>query len=277
MESYRAAKERLFAALLAPQGTAVINADSPEFPRLAALCRGRGLRILAYGAERGAELRLAARRPLPEGQHLELELFGERREVVLPLVGDFQAMNALAALGLAVATGVSAASASAALSTLTGVPGRLELVAKIAGGGVIIDYAHTPDALATVLGALRPHVRGRLVVLFGCGGDRDRGKRPMMGRIAARLADAVYVTDDNPRSEAPEVIRRAILEAAPKAIEIGGRRQAIETAIAALGPGDLLVVAGKGHETGQIIGGHTYPFDDAEIVREVAGVPKGGR
>ncbi|HEV2303522.1 MAG TPA: UDP-N-acetylmuramoyl-L-alanyl-D-glutamate--2,6-diaminopimelate ligase [Stellaceae bacterium] len=271
MAAYRAAKERLFGALLAAGGTAVLNADSPEFPRLAALCRGRARRVLAYGAAPGAQLRLAAREALPEGQRLALELFGERRDVLLPLVGDFQAMNALAALGLAIATGASAA-ASEALASLGGVPGRVELVARRAGGGgVVVDYAHTPDALAAVLAALRPHAPGRLLVLFGCGGDRDPGKRPMMGKIAARLADAVYVTDDNPRSEAPQLIRRAILAAAPQAIEIGDRRQAIETAIRGLGAGDLLVVAGKGHETGQIVGDKTYPFDDAEIVREVVG------
>lgn len=270
MDAYRAAKERLFAVLLAAEGAAVINADSPEFPRLAALCRGRGQRLLAYGTARGAQLRLVAREALPQGQRLALELFGEERDVLLPLVGDFQAMNALAALGLAVATGARAEDACAALETLTGVPGRVELVARTAGGGgVVVDYAHTPDALATVLAALRPHAKGRLVVLFGCGGDRDPGKRPMMGEIAGRLADAVYVTDDNPRSEPPQLIRRAILEAVPQAVEIGDRRQAIAAAIGALAPGDLLVVAGKGHETGQIVGDKTYPFDDAQIVREV--------
>ena len=272
MESYRAAKERLFSTLLAPDGTAVLNADSPEFPRLSALCRGRGVRVLAFGAAPGAELRLLAREALAEGQHLALELCGERREVRLPLVGDFQAMNALAALGLAVATGTPVGAAGDALAGLPGVPGRLELVARLAGGGgVVVDYAHTPDALATVLAALRPHSRGRLVVLFGCGGDRDPGKRPMMGKIAARLADAVFVTDDNPRSEEPAAIRRAILAAAPGAVEVGDRREAIQLAIASLSPGDLLVVAGKGHETGQIVGDRVYPFDDAEIVREVMG------
>jgi UDP-N-acetylmuramoyl-L-alanyl-D-glutamate--2,6-diaminopimelate ligase len=272
MESYRAAKERLFGALLSADGTAVLNADSAEFPRLAALCRGRRERVLAYGEAPGAELRLLACEPLPQGQRLALELFGERREVRLPLVGDFQAMNALAALGLAVATGATAAAAGEALAALTGVPGRVELVAAMpGGGGVVVDYAHTPDALATVLAALHPHAPGRLVVLFGCGGDRDPGKRPMMGSIAARLADTVYVTDDNPRSEAPQRIRRAILEGAPDAIEIGDRRQAIETAIGGLAAGDLLVVAGKGHETGQIVGDKILPFDDAEVVREVLG------
>ena len=146
----------------------------------------------------------------------------------------------------------------------------MQFVAECGGGAIVVDYAHTPDALATVLAALRPHARGRLVALFGCGGDRDAGKRPMMGGAAARLADRVYVTDDNPRGEEPWEIRRAILAAAPEAIEIGDRRQAIAAAIAELGPGDVLLIAGKGHETGQIVGSETHPFDDAEIARDIA-------
>jgi UDP-N-acetylmuramyl-tripeptide synthetase len=189
---------------------------------------------------------------------------------VLPLAGEFQAMNALAALGLVVATGASADAATEALTRLTGAPGRLQFVAEHEGGAIVVDYAHTPDALATVLSALRPHARGRLIALFGCGGDRDAGKRRLMGEIATRLADRVYITDDNPRTEIPAKIRRAILEAAPNAIEIGDRRQAIATAIADLAPGDLLVIAGKGHETGQIVGNQTHPFDDAAIAREFA-------
>ena len=159
---------------------------------------------------------------------------------------------------------------------MTGVPGRLQLVAEPESGGtIVVDYAHTPDALATVLSALRPHATGRLVVLFGCGGDRDPGKRPLMGKVATRLADCVYVTDDNPRTERAAQIRRAILDAAPGAIEIGDRREAIATAVAELGPGDLLIIAGKGHETGQIVGTERYPFDDAVVARELAGA--GGR
>jgi UDP-N-acetylmuramoyl-L-alanyl-D-glutamate--2,6-diaminopimelate ligase len=189
----------------------------------------------------------------------------------LPLAGEFQTMNALAALGLVIATGSPVAAATAALASLTGVPGRLQFVAHEGGGAIVVDYAHTPDALATVLAALRPHAGNRLAVLFGCGGDRDAGKRPLMGEVATRLADRVYVTDDNPRTEPPAEIRRAILETAPSAIEIGDRREAIATAIAELEAGDLLVIAGKGHETGQIIGTETYPFDDAAIAREFAG------
>jgi UDP-N-acetylmuramoyl-L-alanyl-D-glutamate--2,6-diaminopimelate ligase len=271
MTDYRTAKERLFTELLAPGRPAILNTDSPEFGRLARLCREHGHPVLGYGADAGAELRLQSAQPQERGQNIELDVFGRRHELFLPLLGEFQAMNALAALGLAVASGVADEPAIAALAELTGVPGRMQFVAEgEGGGGVVVDYAHTPDALATVLAALRPHAPARLVALFGCGGDRDPGKRALMGRIASGAADRVYVTDDNPRSEDPSAIRRAILAAAPRAIEIGDRRCAIETAIAALDPGDLLLVAGKGHETGQIIGRETIPFDDAEIAREAA-------
>jgi UDP-N-acetylmuramoyl-L-alanyl-D-glutamate--2,6-diaminopimelate ligase len=272
MAHYRAAKERLFAELLGPCQPAILNRDSSEFPRLAALCRGHGHPVIGYGADLTADLRILASRPWGRGQHLDLTIFGRRHEVFLPLLGEFQAMNALCALGLAIATGTPAAAATAALARLSGVPGRLEFVAEGGGGApIVVDYAHTPDALATVLVALRPHVHGRLLVLFGCGGDRDPGKRAQMGRVAAGAADRVYVTDDNPRGEDPAEIRRAIRAAAPTAIEIGDRRRAIERAIADLGRGDLLIIAGKGHETGQIVGAQTFPFDDAEVARDIVG------
>ena len=272
MAHYRAAKQRLFTALLMPGGFAVLNRDSAEFAQLEALCRDRGHPVIAYGADPAADLRVVDREPRIGSQSLALEVFGQRHELVLPLASDFQAMNALAALGLVIATGSPAAAATAALAGLTGVPGRLQFVAWDEGGGaIVVDYAHTPDALATVLAALRPHARSRLAVLFGCGGDRDAGKRPLMGEVATRLADRVFVTDDNPRTEPPAEIRRAILDAAPNAIEIGDRRKAIATAISELRAGDLLVIAGKGHETGQIIGTETYPFDDTAIAREFAG------
>jgi UDP-N-acetylmuramoyl-L-alanyl-D-glutamate--2,6-diaminopimelate ligase len=272
MANYRAAKDRLFTALLMPGGSAVLNRDSPEFSRLEGLCCDSGRPVIAYGVDPAADLRLVAREPRVDRQFLVLDVFGRRYELVLPLAGEFQAMNALAALGLAISTGSPVPAATAALAGLTGVPGRLQFVAGHEGGGaIVVDYAHTPDALATVLTALRPHAHSRLAVLFGCGGDRDAGKRPLMGEVATRLADRVYVTDDNPRTEPPAEIRHAILEAAPNAIEIGDRREAIATAIAELSAGDLLVIAGKGHETGQIIGAETYPFDDAAIARELAG------
>jgi UDP-N-acetylmuramoyl-L-alanyl-D-glutamate--2,6-diaminopimelate ligase len=271
MAHYRAAKERLFTVLLAPGGSAVLNADSAEFPRLRARCREAGHPVIAYGTDHAADLRLVTCEPQADGQILALRIFGQRHDLRLPLAGEFQAMNALAALGLVIATGGPTTAATEALTHLRGVPGRLQFVAGPATGkAIVVDYAHTPDALETVLTALRPHVRGRLVALFGCGGDRDSGKRPLMGAVASRLADSVYVTDDNPRTEPPAAIRRAILKAAPRAIEIGDRREAIATAIAELGRGDLLVIAGKGHESGQIVGTEIYPFDDAAVARDVA-------
>jgi UDP-N-acetylmuramoyl-L-alanyl-D-glutamate--2,6-diaminopimelate ligase len=271
MDAYRAAKERLFFALLPADGGTVINADSDEFPRLSELCRTRGQTVIGYGEGDGADLRIAARTPTRGGQALALDLFGARRDIVLPLVGEFQAMNALAALGLAIATGSASEDAAATLARLPAVPGRLQLVGEPNRAAVFVDYAHTPDALTTVLTALRPHTEGRLVVVFGAGGDRDRGKRPLMGAAASALADRVYVTDDNPRTENAEEIRRAVLAAAPGGIEIGDRRAAITAAIGDLQPGDVLVLAGKGHESGQIVGTETLPFDDAEVAREVIG------
>ena len=270
MESYRAAKERLFTELLAAGRVAVLNADGPEFRRLAALCHEREHRVVAFGNAPDAELRILHRLPRPFGQHIATELFGERHDIELPLVGPFQAMNVLAALGLVVATGGALEAALAVLPRLPGVPGRLQLIGRTgAGAPVFVDYAHTPDALETVLAALRPHAEERLAVVFGAGGDRDRGKRPLMGRVAAELADRVYVTDDNPRSESPAEIRRAILAAAPSAVEIGDRRTAIAAAIAELRSGDVLVIAGKGHETGQIVGNETLPFDDVVVAGEL--------
>ncbi|HZK91337.1 MAG TPA: UDP-N-acetylmuramoyl-L-alanyl-D-glutamate--2,6-diaminopimelate ligase [Stellaceae bacterium] len=273
MDDYRAAKDRLFAALLAPGGSAVLNADSPEFPRLAALLAGRGHPVIAYGASDAADLRLVSRQPRHGGQRVGLSLFGAPHSAELELIGDFQAMNVLAALGLAIATGSAAATAAAALPALTTVPGRMQLVGERpfkngAAAAVFVDYAHTPDALATVLAAARPHAAGRLVAVFGAGGDRDKGKRPLMGEVAVAAADLVYITDDNPRGEEPAAIRRAILAAAPGAIEIGDRRGAIHAAVAALQPGDVLVIAGKGHETGQIVGCETLRFDDVAVAAE---------
>jgi UDP-N-acetylmuramoyl-L-alanyl-D-glutamate--2,6-diaminopimelate ligase len=269
MDSYRAAKERLFRELLPPGGGAVLNSDSPEFQRLAGICRERGHRVIGYGVAATAELRMLVRRPAHNLQHLALSVLGPRYEVDLPLVGEFQAMNVLASLGLVLAAGASPSEAVDALARLSGVPGRMQFVGETATGvAVYIDYAHTPDALRTVLSALRPHTAGRLSIVFGAGGDRDRGKRPLMGRVAAELADLVYVTDDNPRSEPPPAIRREILAAASGAVEIGDRRAAIAAAVSELRAGDILVIAGKGHETGQIVGREVLPFDDAMVARE---------
>ena len=277
MDAYFAAKARLFETLLPPGATAVVNADSDRAEALGALCRRRGIRFWTYG-ERGKEFRLLADDPTPEGQRLSIEVLGTGYEVELPLVGGFQASNALAALGLVVATGGDAARAVAGLSSLTGAPGRLQLVARHrSGAAVYVDYAHKPEALETVLRTLRPFARGKLVVVFGCGGDRDRGKRPVMGEIATRLADLAIVTDDNPRSEEPAAIRAEILRgiAAGRTnwVEVPeGRHDAIAVGMAALrNADDLLLIAGKGHETGQTVKGVTHHFDDAEEARALAG------
>jgi UDP-N-acetylmuramoyl-L-alanyl-D-glutamate--2,6-diaminopimelate ligase len=269
MVSYRAAKQRLFSDLLRVGGAAILNADSMEFTGLAALCRARGHPVIGYGSASGAELRVLERAPYHAGQRLRLSLSGQRRDIDLPLVGEFQAMNVLAALGLVISTGTPVDEAARTLGHLTGVPGRLQRVGETAtGAAVFVDYAHTPDALATVLAALRPHTESRLAIVFGAGGDRDRGKRPLMGQVASELADLVYVTDDNPRSEPPDEIRRAIIAAAPHAIEIGERREAIGAAVAQLRRGDILVIAGKGHETGQIVGDKVLPFDDVLVASD---------
>ena len=268
-ENYLSAKLRLFRELVKEGGVAVVNADADHSGDFLAAAEKRRLRVLTVG-ERGESLTLVNRTPHMRGQDLTLRYSGREHRIALPLAGSFQASNTLVAAGLALGLGDAADKVFAALATLKGAPGRLELVARTAEGAPIyVDYAHKPDALETVLTALRSHAAERLVVVFGCGGDRDAGKRPMMGAIAHRLADKVIVTDDNPRSERPEIIRAAILAACPDASEIGDRRAAIESAIAGLASGDLLVIAGKGHETGQIVGNTVHPFDDAAVAREI--------
>ena len=278
IDAYLGAKLRLFTGLLIPEGIAVINAESAYAPRVIASAAGDRRKIWLYGETPNAALRLLARAPDPTGQTLTLDVFGQRHTVRLPLVGRFQALNALAALGLVMAEGLPAHAALEALADHPGIPGRLQRVATTPGGAaVFVDYAHTPDALATVLDALRPHTAGRLHVVMGCGGDRDAGKRPLMGEAATQRADRVIVTDDNPRGEDPAAIRRAILAAAPGATEIGDRGMAIAEAVAALNPGDCLLIAGKGHETGQIVGDTIRPFDDTTVARAaVADRTKGG-
>jgi len=275
MEAYFASKAMLFDRILTPGGGAVLNADTEEFTALSKICTQRGHRVFGYGFA-GRELTVRNVEPLPHGQRLRLTVLGRDREVELPLVGRFQAWNALCALGLVLATGGHADKAVEALRTLEGVPGRLQHVATHPNGApVFVDYAHTPDALETVLTALRPHATGKLVVVFGCGGDRDRGKRPVMGALAGRLADRAIVTDDNPRTEDPASVRAEVLAGFPGAEEIGDRHAAIRAAVRGLGPGDVLVVAGKGHEQGQTVGTEVRPFDDAAEARaavvEVAG------
>lgn len=265
-EAYLAAKERLVTELLPSGHTAVLNADVPEFSTLKKAAEQAGRRVVSYGFA-GEELRIVHRTPTISGQTLELRIHGRTFSVPLPLAGSFQASNALAALGLVLASGAELEPAVATLGHLHGVPGRLEKVGERNGASVFVDYAHTPDALDVVLNALRPHAHGRLIVVFGCGGDRDTGKRPQMGEIAARLADHVIVTDDNPRSEDPALIRHAILDACPGAENIGDRHEAIAHATDMLADGDILLIAGKGHESGQIVGSQIIPFDDRVVAR----------
>lgn len=269
-DAYLATKMRLFGELLPAGGRAVLNADVPEFAALRALAEARGQRILDYGRAAQA-IRLEQIVRVPGGQRARLTVLGTAHDVTIPLIGAFQVENALAALALVLASGAEPGAAVAALARLAGVPGRLEAVGRINGAEVIVDYAHKPEALEHALTALRPHADGRLIVVFGCGGDRDTAKRPMMGAIAARLADRVIVTDDNPRSEDPAAIRAAILAAALGAVEIADRGDAIRRSIAGLAPGDVLVIAGKGHETGQIVGDRVLPFSDHEAVAAALG------
>lgn len=266
--AYLTAKTRLFDPVLVDGGTAVVNADVPEAAAIESAAANRSARIMRYGRN-GADLHLLAADPDATGTRLRLSVFGRATQVHLPLAGEFQVANALCALGLVLAdNSVDVDAAVDALEHLHGARGRLERVAvHPSGAPVYVDYAHTPDALRTVLSAVRPHTLGRLVVVFGCGGDRDPGKRPQMGKAAHDLADRVIVTDDNPRSEDPAIIRAAALAAAPGAEEIGDRRAAILAAVADLAAGDLLIIAGKGHETGQIVGDQRRPFDDAAEVR----------
>ena len=265
LEAYLAAKLRLFAELIEPGGAAVIAADHEHADAVTAAAKRRALRLITVG-ERGEGIRLLAHKLDGFTQALRVLHAGVEHAVRLPLPGSFQIENALVAAGLVIATGSDPGPTFAALARLKGAKGRLELVGEINGAPIFVDYAHKPDALAKALEALRPYARSRLVVVFGCGGDRDAGKRPMMGAIAARLADRVVVTDDNPRGEPPANIRAAILAAAPGAVEIAGRREAIATSIANLRAGDVLLIAGKGHETGQIIGEQILPFSDHEAV-----------
>ncbi len=268
MEAYFAAKARLFERLLRPDGVAVLNADTPYYEALTTIARRRGQRIFSYGVSGAANLRLMEQKAKANGQSLLLSLDGQERRVELPLIGDFQACNVLTALGLVIGTGSDPNAALGALSSLVPVPGRLEFVGTTtAGGHVYVDYAHKPAALEAVLTTLRPYAKRKLWVVVGCGGDRDTEKRPIMGRMAAELADHGIITDDNPRSEEPAAIRAAMLKDNPALIEIGDRRQAIETAVHELGKGDLLVIAGKGHESGQTVGSEVLPFDDRAVAR----------
>lgn len=264
MEIYRQAKLRLFEELVPRDGVCVVNTAAVEHDTICNIAAERGLRALSYGLVNGA-IRCIDAAESRGGYAATLDVMGERVSVDFPLPGRFQLENALAALGLVIATGTEPRRAARALESLTGVRGRLQLAGTRSNGArVFVDYAHKAEALRTVLKTLRPFVKGRLVVAFGCGGDRDREKRPVMGRYAAEFSDSVIVTDDNPRTEDPAAIRAAIMVGCPDAREIGDRRDAIHAGVVALGPDDILLVAGKGHETGQKIGDTVLPFDDLE-------------
>jgi len=268
-EAYEQAKLRLFTEVLPASGTGVINSDHESGVRFADAVKARGQRLIRVG-EGAADLRLASRVPHGDGQELGVIWDGRRYDFRLPLAGAFQASNALIAAGLVLAAGGNAAGVFEALKVLKGAAGRLEKIGTTPSlVPVYVDYAHTPDALETVLKALRPHTAGKLWVVFGCGGDRDAGKRVLMGVAAQGFADRAIVTDDNPRSEDAQLIRRAVLQGAPGAADIGDRAKAIETAIVASERGDVVVIAGKGHETGQIVGREVRPFNDADEVRSV--------
>jgi len=269
LEDYLDAKLRLFRELLVPGQAAVVDADSDVAEKVVAACEARGLKLFTIG-EKGRDLRLVSVTHETLVSHLEVEHAGKTYKIKLPLAGDFQVSNALVAAGLCIATGSPADKVLAALEHLQGAPGRLELVGHRHGAPVFVDYAHKPDALDKALRTLRPLTKHHLVVVFGCGGDRDTGKRPIMGEVAASLADRVIVTDDNPRSEDAALIRKAITAGATKPVtEIGDRALAISQSIAELESGDVLLIAGKGHETGQIVGDRVLPFSDVDCARAV--------
>jgi UDP-N-acetylmuramoyl-L-alanyl-D-glutamate--2,6-diaminopimelate ligase len=272
IDAYLAAKLRLFTELLQPGQRAVINIDGPRAGDVLAAARARGLQIITAGRGDGATLALRSHTIDGFSQRLGIAFAGKEHAVALPLVGAYQAENALTAAGLAIAAGEQPEAVLGALASLQGVSGRLEIVGQARGGLAIVDYAHKPEALEAALAASRPFVRGKLICVFGCGGDRDKGKRPIMGRIAVEKADVVIVTDDNPRTEAAATIRAGILAGATGASEIGDRREAIRAACAMLGGGDVVLVAGKGHETGQFVGATVHPFSDQDEVRAALGL-----
>ena len=270
MHAYFEAKMRLFEDVLEPGAKAVIWTDDPKSDEVIARCEARGLDVLTVGAK-GESLKLVRRETTQLGQKLTIEAEGRTHVVTLALIGAYQAANALTAAGLAIATGGDVAQTLANLARVHPVRGRLErAVISRSGTPVYVDYAHTPDAILSAIEALRPHTKDRLIIVFGAGGDRDAGKRAEMGKVAAAMADKVIVTDDNPRSEDPAAIRAAIMGGAPGATEVAGRREAIRAAIAEAGEGDIVLLAGKGHEQGQIVGDRVLPFDDVTVAREEA-------
>ncbi|QNN64453.1 UDP-N-acetylmuramoyl-L-alanyl-D-glutamate--2,6-diaminopimelate ligase [Sphingomonas rhizophila] len=270
MDSYFAAKMRLVDEVAADDAAAVVWTDDPRSDEVIGHVRKRGLRLMTVG-EKGDDIRLVRRTSTPLGQQLDLAHDGKEYRLTLPLIGAYQAANVLVSAGLVLATGGTWATTLSGMARVAPVRGRLErAVISRAGAPVYVDYAHTPDAIEAAIAALRPHVEGRLITVVGAGGDRDVGKRPEMGRVASELSDLVIVTDDNPRSEDPAAIRAAVMSGAPGAREVGGRREAIAAAIAEARAGDIVLLAGKGHEQGQIIGDRVLPFDDVTVARECA-------
>ena len=270
MDSYFEAKMRLFDDVAEPGRTAVIWTDDAKSGEVIEQTKRRGLKLVTVG-RKGETIRLLDQSASPLGQTLVLQHDGKEQRLALPLIGAYQASNVMTAAGLVLATGGEWRDIFSAMGRVAPVRGRLErAVISRAGAPVYVDYAHTPDALEAAIQALRPHVEGRLIIVFGAGGDRDQGKRAPMGEVATRLADVVIVTDDNPRSEDPATIRAGIMAGAPGAIEVGGRKEAIAHALEMAGSGDIVLLAGKGHETGQIVGNQVLPFDDALVARECA-------
>ena len=270
MDAYFEAKMRLFDEVIEPGKNAVIWTDDPKSDEVMERAEKRGLKLLTVG-RKGEAIRLAEQSPTPLGQTLVLEHGGKKHRLALPLIGAYQASNVMTAAGLVLATGAEWRDVFSAMGRVAPVRGRLErAVISRAGAPVYVDYAHTPDALEAAIQALRPHVEGKLITVFGAGGDRDQGKRAPMGEVATRLSDVVIVTDDNPRSEDPQKIRSDIMAGAAGAIEVAGRKEAIARALEMAGAGDIVLLAGKGHETGQIIGDRVLPFDDALVARECA-------
>jgi UDP-N-acetylmuramoyl-L-alanyl-D-glutamate--2,6-diaminopimelate ligase len=277
-DDYFNAKAGLFARVLSEDGVAVINIDDPRGTGMAEIATERGQDLITVGRRPGADLHLVAQRFDATGQVLRFDWEDSTHQVRLDLIGGFQAENVLLAAGLVIGTGEDPERVFATLPEMRTVRGRMQLAAtRHNGAAVFVDYAHTPDAVATALKAMRPHVMGRLYAILGAGGDRDRGKRPLMGQAATEFADRVIVTDDNPRSEDPASIRRAVLQGCPGAQEVGDRAEAILRAVDALGPGDALLICGKGHETGQIVGDDVLPFDDAEQASLAVSVLDRGR
>jgi len=266
-EAYLAAKLRLFEELLPDGAPAVVNVDAPRAEDVVRVAKKRGLPLITVGAA-GETVRLEKLDRDGFAQRLAIEHAGRTYDVRLPLIGTYQVANALVALGLALAVGEDPAVVIPALAALTGVKGRLDIVGERNGGLAVVDYAHKPEALEAALDGVRPFATGKLICVFGCGGDRDRGKRPIMGAISVKRADVTIITDDNPRTEDPAAIRAEILASAPSATEIGDRGEAIRTAVAMMQPGDVVLVAGKGHETGQIVGQRVLPFSDHDCLRQ---------